>query len=196
MADKLKSFEDAIMQQAKKQCDAIDKQLEDYKQTELTSYEDDVLEDAYNIIQSEVSEIRAASTTEISQKTLEYKRALFAKRDEYSAKIFDAAKEKLLNFTKTPDYKAFLLSIVKNFSETATDGGVVITVKPEDEAFSAEIKQAYGADCTIETSKKIAIGGAILRNPANGLIYDETLDSKLFDQREWFHNNSGFTAEL
>ena len=53
-----------------------------------------------------------------------------------------------------------------------------------------ELKESFGKLCKVLVSKEIKIGGLIAVNRNMNIIIDETLDSKLTDQREWFAENS------
>ena len=50
---------------------------------------------------------------------------------------------------------------------------------------------AFGRKCDIESTDEITIGGMTGLSKKLGMLADETLDSKLEQQREWFFENSG-----
>lgn len=193
--EKLKRFEEAIMNQAHKQCVNIQAQMDSVKGQELEQYEAVLKMEAENTIQSEKSEISINATKEISQRTLEYKKSLYQKRDEYVSAIFDGVKAKLATYTQTADYKNSLLASVKKFSEQNLASAVIFLAE-KDLPLKDEILSTYGKSCEVRASEDIALGGAILYNPENGMMIDETIDATLAEQKEWFLNSSGFTVEL
>ena len=63
--------------------------------------------------------------------------------------------------------------------------------KLKDKKLADKIKSAFSPSCEVKSSKEIKIGGITGRSASLGLIADETLDTKLDGQREWFYQNSG-----
>ena len=57
--------------------------------------------------------------------------------------------------------------------------------------YKDKISKAFGRKCGIESTDEISIGGIIGVSKKLGLLANETLDSKLEMQREWFFENSG-----
>ncbi|HCR44132.1 MAG TPA: hypothetical protein DIV41_06085, partial [Ruminococcaceae bacterium] len=91
-------------------------------------------------------------------------------------------------------FKAFLEKASKEFSEVLNSADTVISVKPGDEKYEDMIKGFFGSGCTFKTDDGIAIGGIKAYSAKLGIIADETLDTLLSDQREWFEEHSGMTV--
>ena len=68
---------------------------------------------------------------------------------------------------------------------------VVVYVRKDDLKFADAIKSAVKGNCRVEQSDEISIGGMIGISKKMGLLVDETLDSRLEAQHEWFCENSG-----
>ena len=47
--------------------------------------------------------------------------------------------------------------------------------------------------CSLLAEEAIHIGGIKVMNQSSGIFLDETLDSRLEDQKPWFYSNSGLT---
>ncbi len=52
----------------------------------------------------------------------------------------------------------------------------------------------FGFDCEFQTDGTIEIGGIKAYHPEMGIFADETLDTLLTDQCDWFEANSGMTV--
>ena len=49
----------------------------------------------------------------------------------------------------------------------------------------------FGKNCRILADESIRIGGLKVMNQSSGIFMDETLDSRLEDQKPWFYSHSG-----
>lgn len=52
------------------------------------------------------------------------------------------------------------------------------------------LRAAFGRSCEVRESDEIRIGGLKAFSEALGVLADETLDSRLEDQKEWFAEHS------
>ena len=189
--DKTSNFLKAIDKYAKEQQKAIKLKANEFKIKELQKAEAEVLRDSYHLIQREMANMRKKIDGQVSKAEIENKRKLLEKRREITEEVFKEAKMRLKEFTETDDYIDFLLRCVKNISKVLGNApDVRLYVKQSDLKFSGELEKAFGKDCEILESKKIQIGGIVGRSLSIGINIDETLDSKLENEREWFAENS------
>ena len=71
--------------------------------------------------------------------------------------------------------------------------GTVVMVRREDYHLAAKIGGHFGKNVRILADEAIKIGGIKVMNQSSGIFMDETLDSRLEDQKPWFYSNSGLT---
>lgn len=189
--EKTSNFLKAINKYAEQQRTKIRNEAEEFKKQELEKAEAEVLNDAYSLIQREMAQMRTGIAGSISRKEMDSRRELFQKRQAITDKVFKSAEEKLIEFTKTGEYTALLQKYAALIANVLTQDGTVLYLKKEDMHLSDKIKSAFGRDCSVESSDDILIGGIYGQNYNMGIIADETLDSKLLIQRDWFAENSG-----
>ena len=190
--EKTSNFLEAINKYAEEQRNAIQKEVEDYKREEIEKVESEVLNDAFQLIQSEMTEMRSKISSELSKKEMEGKKLLFEKRKAITEKVFEKAQEKLIEFSHSKEYPELLKKYVKKISSVLTESGTILYIKEEDLPLKSELLKAFGReDCTVEVTDEIVIGGIYGYNSKMGIVADESLDSKLADQHEWFAENSG-----
>lgn len=190
--EKTSNFLEAINKYAEEQRNAIQKEVEDYKREEIERVESEVLNDAFQLIQSEMTEMRSKISSELSKKEMEGKKLLFEKRKAITEKVFEKAQEKLIEFSHSKEYPELLKKYVKKISSVLTESGTILYIKEEDLPLKSELLKAFGReDCTVEVTDEIVIGGIYGYNSKMGIVADESLDSKLADQHEWFAENSG-----
>ncbi len=192
---KLGLFEQEIMGSAQQICKEIDDELEAYRASEMGRYKDDALAETSQMIQSELSELVAEGTRELSRKKMELKKRLYVKRDDYTKEIFSEARRRLEEFAKSDRYPDFLYDKVKKLLSGRDVQGARLLVRQDDMRLEPELKKLCGA-VELAADDTIRLGGARLVNEAKNYIADETLDNALEEQKEWFAANSGFIVTL
>lgn len=188
-------FLDAINKYAEEQRNKIEAEVELFKEKELEKAETDILSEAYALIQKEMSNMRQRIASETSRKAMESRKKLFGKRREITDRVFKAVEEKLAAFTATEAYPAMLQKYAQTLSKVLPADGAVVTLRREDKPYADLVKKAFGEGCTVTFSDDIRLGGLRAYHQGMGRIADETLDSKLEEQREWFVENCGMTIQ-
>ena len=186
-------FLDAINKYAEEQRNKIEAEVELFKEKELEKAETDILSEAYALIQKEMSHMRQRIASETSRKAMENRKKLFGKRREITDRVFQTVEEKLTAFTSTEDYPALLQKYAQTLSKALPAEGTTLVLRRQDEPYADVVKKAFGGGCTVTYSDDIRLGGLRAYHQELGRIVDETLDSKLEEQREWFVENCGMT---
>ena len=104
--------------------------------------------------------------------------------------IFTLAAEKLSDYTKTDAYFSKLKNSAKEIAELFEGKDCVLYVNERDLGAAEELKAEFSGDTEVKADKTIKIGGVKGYCKALGIIADETLDTKLEAQREWFVENA------
>ena len=118
------------------------------------------------------------------------------KRGAITDEVFGDAREKLTAFTESDGYADFLKKSAAGFAAVFPQGDVTVYVRPGDMRFADDIKKAFGRDCKVESSDEITIGGCRAGVIGGSTVADDTLDTRLEAQREWFLENSGMSVIL
>lgn len=184
------SMKAEIEHTAQKQVDAINAEVKKMEDEALQSMQEEAKKDADLKLKQELEEIHSEASAEISETHTQRTKKLIAKRDEYVAEVFKAAREKLVAFTKSAKYKDYLLKKAKAAADNDFVDAVML-VRAEDMQYSEELKKAYGKTVEVKASDEITLGGFILENTADALVVNETLEFALENQKTWFANNSG-----
>lgn len=190
--EKATTFLDAINKYAKEQSNKINDESQALREKELKKAENEILNDAYKLIQSELNQARKEITSSISKEQIAGKKELFRLRTDITIKVFDKVKTKLIEFTKTPEYPKLLENYAKVTATVLTEDDTVIYLRHDDMCYEAAIKKVFpkNSNCIVKEADNIEIGGLRGANQTMGLVVDETLDSKLANQYEWFQRNS------
>lgn len=203
------NFLKAIEKYAEEQRNKIRFESESFKKQELEKAETEGIREAYTLIQREMAAIRTEISSQLSRDEMASRKKLFEKRNKMTENVFEKVTQRLVEFTKTADYEKLMLESVKKIAQALKADDVIFFIKESDLKFADKIKVAYTAErlkdkkladkiksafspsCEVKSSKEIKIGGITGRSASLGLIADETLDTKLDGQREWFYQNSG-----
>ena len=188
---KTDNFLKAIEKYAEQQRTKIQSEAEDFKEKELTKAEDEGLREAYVLIQKKMTDIKVKIASELSRAENASRKKTFVRRQEIENEVFEEAEKKLIEYTKTDEYLKRLKNSAKQTAQKLTSEDTVLFVKESDLKYSDELQKAFGRQCRVESSDDIIIGGMIGISHTMGLLVDETIDSRLQQQREWFFENSG-----
>jgi vacuolar-type H+-ATPase subunit E/Vma4 len=192
--EKANKFYNAINHYAEEQRSKIEQEIMDFKQKELEEAEIDALTEAYQLIQKEMAEMRNGISHEMSLRGMNARRDILAKRQKITNDVFERTAKKLCEFTEKSDYVVLLQKFAGNLQKTFDKSGTVICIKNGDQKYEEQIKAAFGKDCTFKVDAGIQIGGIRAYNSEMGIMADETLDSLLEGQHEWFEENSGLAV--
>lgn len=192
--NKTSNFLKAINKYAREQRQELKTELERFKKYELEKAEVEVLRDAYHLIQREMNQMKKGISSEVSREEMICKKLMFQKRNDIKNKVFASVKERLIDFTNTEKYIDIMTQYAKAISKVLNVEGTTLYVCKRDLKLSQVIKDAFGFACTVESSDDIKIGGILGVNFVKGLIADETIDSKLEDQSQWFDENSDLSV--
>eukprot|EP00826_Nyctotherus_ovalis_P062955 TRINITY_DN9191_c0_g4_i1.p1 TRINITY_DN9191_c0_g4~~TRINITY_DN9191_c0_g4_i1.p1 ORF type:complete len:152 (-),score=6.10 TRINITY_DN9191_c0_g4_i1:93-491(-) len=125
---------------------------------------------------------------------------LYKSREELKQKLFKEVREELISYTKDEGYKESMIKYAQTIAKNLTCEETVLFIKEEDMKFKEVLQQEFmkilNKPCKIEVSEDIEIGGIRAYNEKLGIVIDETLDSKLEEQDEWFKGNSKLNIKL
>ncbi len=196
MADtvsKTDNFLKAIEKYAEEQRTKIESEAADFKEKELNKAEEEGLREAYVLIQKEMTDVKTQIAAELSRAENASRKKIFIRRKEIEDEVFELAKEKLIAYAKTDQYVKSVEESAAKISEKLTADDVIIKISEKDLKLKEQIIKAFGntRKCEIQVSEDIVIGGITGQSRELGLLIDETLDTKLDEQHEWFCENSG-----
>lgn len=192
--EKVSKFVQAITAYAEEQREKILHEAEAFKKERMQKAEQEVLGDAYKLIQHETAEIRSEGVREMSRRDLAARKEVLTRRQQIMDDVFTRAEKKLLDFASSPDYRAYIIKMIKEMTGSLPSEGTVYLITKRDESLKDELASICPSGSRVEVSDDINIGGILATNSKNGQIIDNTLDSKLQAQHDWFTINSGLTV--
>lgn len=191
---KTKHFLKAINKAAMQQCNDIAKQIEETTKAEMQRAEDEASRDGHLRINLAKSKIEADAKMQIARFETQKKKEIYEKRNAYRTEVFEEAANRLIDFTKTDDYKTMLSNSIRALSGKV--GQDLTFMYKESDTVCKECIAAHYPDAAIAVDASICIGGFKLKDADKGILIDATLDSKLAQQEEWFLLHSDLTLEI
>lgn len=183
-------FLDAINKYAEHQKAQIAQEIEDYKNTKIEQATEQGLQDAYDLIHDDITKRKSAIVNDLAHKELALRNGLFSTRRKICDDVFEEARQKLSKFTHTEDYVRFLERSLKEIAERCGGDECELRIAPSDEDKRPLIERLI-PHATVITDNHIALGGVKAFCPKQSILMDDTLDTRLEEQRRWFVENSG-----
>ena len=186
---KIVSLEDDIEDKANLLIGRINEEIEYLQNKSLKKYKAGLEEETTNYRESELAELKLSTSSEISVSKFENKRNLLKMREDYFEELFSEFEAKVIGFRDSDKYRDFLTACLDKYDYDYSKG--VFFVRKEDVALMKEIMKARNVAAVIEEDY-IKIGGFKFESKELNVLVEETLDSRMDSQKEWFRENSGF----
>lgn len=183
---KTDNFLKAIKKYANAQKSEMQNEVKQLKEEKLKETEQKASRDSEKMIKDRLEQKRGEQTSILAKKTQEGQKKLFLERSAMTEKIFSKAENKLIGYTNTDEYKQKLIESAKNIAALFAGKDCVLYVREKDMTAAESIKALFDGKAEINVDRKIKIGGIRGYCKTLSIVADETLDSKLALQREWF----------
>lgn len=191
---KTDNFLKAIKKYAKEQKNAMKGEVKQLKTERLKEAEEKAKRDSKSLIKAKLNEKHNQQTAMIASKTQEGQKKLFIERAKMTDEVFKLTADKLIEYAKTDEYYAKLTDSSKQIAQLFEGKPCVLYVNERDLNRADELKAIFGGSAEVSADKTIKIGGIKGYCESMGIIADETLDSKLEAQREWFCENAALSV--
>ncbi len=188
----IKAFTDAIKRMAKEECDAINNETRQIKSQRLDALIQQTRDKYNNYVDYELLRLQADTNRQISILHENEKKELAALRSKLTDKIFDAVLTELSDFTNTTGYKKLMIRSFAEIIEALPDEELEFFVRQEDMILCDEICKALDRTLEIKPADDIKLGGVKAVGIKTESLADDTLDTKLEEQKKLFVEHSGF----
>ncbi len=190
------NFLNAIHKYAEKQKEEIKNDIEKRKAEELKQVEDESLKEAFELIQAQVAREKLNMTSELAKREQDSRKHIYSMRQQMTEEIFTNAALKLKEYTKTEEYGKALLKSAEKMAEMFKDNPVVLYMSPNDKKYYDQAAGKFSGKAEVKEDRTIEIGGLKCRCDNAKAIADDTMDTALMNQREWFTENSNLKVVL
>ena len=188
--NKTNSFLKAIKKYAKEQNNAMKGEVAHLKEERLKEAEEKGKRDSKRLIKNKLAETHHKQTALLASKTQEGQKKLFIERARMTEEVFELSAKKLTEYTNSGDYINGLTKSAEKIAGLFGGNACVLYLSERDIDKADGLKKLFGGETDVQADKTIRIGGVKAYCESMGIIADETLDSKLEAQREWFCENA------
>lgn len=182
--DEIKKVADREEKQILEEADILEKEA--YQQMEA-----EAKKDAKRQLEKELASISSKASIESATNLEQRTKKLVEKREELVKDIFAQAKNQLEAFVKTKEYKDYLIRHIQKIGQDYQMTGCILNLREEDMPYQKDLVQAYGFDIDVQVDHHIQLGGFVIENPVTHVVCDETLETALENQKDWFYKTSG-----
>ena len=191
---KTDNFLQAIQRYTEEQRSITNTEVELLKEEKLRKAEESGKRDSERYIQQQLEAKKYVETSKLARLVQESQKKLFRERAKMTDEVFEMAAQKLIKYTETEEYKANLIESAKKIAELFSGNRSVIYINEKDMKYSTDLLAVFSGMAELVTDNSIRIGGLKGYCKSMRIIADETLDTKLCAQREWFIENSGLSV--
>ncbi|MEF2783107.1 V-type ATP synthase subunit E family protein [Erysipelotrichaceae bacterium HCN-30851] len=183
-------FEEEIQRVSGKEIEKIESEIDTIRQKSIEEMEEEAQREAGLTKDQEIKEMMADQAIRISKLHEETNRKLMKKRRELFDAIFDEAKIKLKEYASSSECIQLLKQKASDLGKKDFDHVTFYTAKKDSELLKA-LQEAYGKACDGKADETIELGGFRMECESRGIVIDETFDTGLDEQKDWFYTNSG-----
>lgn len=180
----------SILSQAEQESKELIEKARTIRDVEIHEFEDRVIQDMFAKMQKESAVLRAETVKAVSVAQVTARQSLLRRREELSGMVMAAVWTRLLEYAKTPEYRAAVKDELASLKERYDHSASILYLRDADMDMAAELC-ALLPGSQAEADPAIKAGGWKLQNTAAEILIDETLDTRLSGQWPWFLQNSG-----
>ncbi|MGI6263847.1 MAG: V-type ATP synthase subunit E [Acutalibacteraceae bacterium] len=192
---KTAKFIEAITAYAQQQSQHIHREVEAYKAERLAKAERQVMAESARLIRGERENAGNRLRQELAGREADRRAGLIRERQKRMDEVFADARRELLAYTATPAYADWLAASLREMAAALPGEGTVFYLCERDKERIPALQALCPAGCRFEVAGDIAIGGIRGIQPAAGLLADDTLDTRLEEQRDWLMESMGLTIQ-
>ena len=183
-------FEEEIKRVSDIEIAGIEQEIDEIRKKSMEGLELEAQREAGLTREQELKEMASELAIRLSKAHEETNRRLMKKRRELTDAVFRAAKQQLKEFAIRKDYVELLKKKASDLAQLGYEQ-VVFYVADRDQAVLKDICEAYGKPCEGKCDADILLGGFRMECEEKGIVVDETFDTGIDEQKDWFYTNSG-----
>jgi vacuolar-type H+-ATPase subunit E/Vma4 len=190
--EKAEMFLDAINLDAKKRCEKLKQDVDNYIDSELQKARALAHEEVKSFKKSELDRLNEQNNADLSELEAQERKTLIDKRTEIANEVFAKAEEKISAFAGSDKYIDFLKASIESLKSELGDN-ITVILKPDDKKYESDIAPLCKE---VKYDSAIRLGGCRAENLDAKLIADDTLEVRLNEAKQNFYKNSGLSITL
>lgn len=192
--EKTAEFFNAINADLAKQVKAITQEADQIRTNQEKLFNAQARKKSQEFLAAETEKINAYTGQKLAQAQAQARLKVFEKRESIADDVFASAAKELVEFSRSDEYKAFLIKSAEK-AALKLKGEIEFYLRSEDMKFAHDIESVVAQRCAFTADDTIKLGGCKAKCVQAALFADDTLDSRLNEQKNWFYENSGLGVE-
>lgn len=184
LEEKLANFEESATKAATQENERIIREYQEYLDNAFEEKKAELEEEAQVRLKTESDRLLSENNKLLSSLSLDSRRAINLKSEEYANLIFADVEKKLTEFKKTPEYLQVLASQIKAALEFARESSMTIYIDPSDEALKEELEKQSGHAIAISRIEFKGGTRAVIKD--KNILIDNSFLTRLEEQRSSF----------
>lgn len=185
----IRDFLYMISSDAAELSESIRKDTGRFVEKQINEAEKQALAESYDMIKTEVTKIRAEAGMYLTESRIKADKQLLINRSRIKDGVFEKVREKIEDFTASDRYPEFLRKSFEKCREAVGGNKFIVSLREKDRIHDGVFSGTW--ELEIRTDGAIKLGGIKVTNVSGDLTADDTLDTRLERQDEWFYKNSG-----
>ena len=177
--EKLKSFNQIILKEATSSRDDVLNRLNSDTTNKLSESKDAIDREINSLYEKELSKATQEKDSLISKAKIEARKALMSARNEIVASILNELTDRLGIYSKSPEYKNYLMSNIKEAFSVVPAGNFTVYVTPDDFSTYQALIEQLSPNLTLLQGDPSMIGGCVLAAQMQGIFVDNSFKNKI-----------------
>lgn len=188
-------FVEAINKDAEKLCKKIDKETKKLYSSEVEKIQKKAEEQMIQRINYHKNEIETDFNKSLALSKAGNRQLLCDKRQSVTESVFEEVRESIAVFTQSEAYTELLEKSLREIC-SYVDGDMEVFARSTDMEKVSAVAEKAGLQCEVKADDSITLGGIKVISEKTGKIFDDTLDQRLEEQRDWFLSNSKLSVNI
>ena len=193
LTEKINTFTSLVLKDAEEKRNKLLENVQKEYTERIDAKETELLQEAYENIQQNLHDAQKDANARVLHAELDAKKTLILRREEIISEVMKAAKEKVVEFTKTDEYEKWLISKIEKALFEVGKGNKTVYISSDDIRLKEKIENiADTGKITVEAaSEKDFIGGAKIINNDRKISVDYSFKEMLSEEKQKFLQSSG-----
>lgn len=184
LEEKITHLQEAAMEEARAQANAIMNQHESTLTGVLDQHRDEANRQSEMRIKAEKINARQQQNMAVSRAQLELKREYGKRQKELKKKLFQEVEQKVRDFMKTEEYVKLLVAYIEKAARFANGEEIVIYINPTDADKKAYLEEHTGMELSV--SREDFIGGVRAVIQGRNVLIDHAYKGAIEEEYQTF----------
>lgn len=183
-------FDKAIKRESEKRIEELHKEIDYLYAKEMKKITEDLSIKKEDELNKALKELQMDYQDKLNKISVGYDEKLIKERTFMTNIVFHSVLDRIYQFITSKDYEKSMKEKIENILEFSKTKRVIFTISDHDTHLPKLIEDLVSSPHEIVKSPNIHLGGFEATIEKDGIVIDQTIDSRLAEQKEWFYKNS------